>query len=414
MNAYEWVAPYEAQMIADRRWLHAHPELSGEEEDTLDYIERALKALGLQIHRVREGGLIGVMNADAQGKCLLLRADVDALPIKESERNPACARTCVSGRPGVMHACGHDAHIAMQLCAARALKAAGVKAPVLFVFEQGEEKNGFIRQLLPYIDVHFDVGMCYATHVRWDIPSGHVAVLDGAAMAGAFGFDVMLRGHGGHGSRPDLAVSPVDCFCDIHQQISALRMREIAPDAVLTYSLGLVRAGETPNVIPDTLRFAGTVRTYDTRQAAERFAAGMKRIIAGACAAHGCAYTLTRFTNPLYETRNFPAAAKCVRDAVNRLMGEGVLVEAAPWMASETMSAYLRLWPGVLSFTGIRNMAAGSGANHHTPDFDVDEAALKTGAAAAVACALDFDSRRPSYGFARDIVSMEDLLSRSI
>lgn len=418
MTMIEMIRPFEQQMIADRRWLHAHPEISGQEKETLAYIVSALRELGMDVHIVPDGGVIGVLNGQAKGPCALLRADVDALPICESPENLAGARTCVSQNAGVMHACGHDAHAAMLLCAARALAAQKDSLPgcVLFVFEQGEEKGGkgFLENLLPYIDEHFDVGACFATHVRWDIPSGRIAVLDGMAMAGGFGFDVTIHGRGGHGSRPDLAASPIDCFCAIHQQLSSLRMRAIKPDEVLTYSLGTVHSGELSNVIPEKLRFAGTVRTSDTAHAGERFAAKMREVIDHTCAAHGCRAEYTHFSRPLYETRNPARAARFVREAIARHVGGDMLTSCQPWMASESMSAYLRLWPGVLTFTGIRNEELGSGANHHTPEFDVDEAAMLPGAAAACAFAIEYLMRRPDFGFKREIVSMQDLVSRSI
>jgi len=418
MTTTDMLHPFEAQMIADRRWMHEHPELSGEETQTMDYIVSALEEMGLGIHIIPNGGVIGVLNEKAGGPCVLLRADVDALAVTESPENLVQARCCVSKHSGVMHACGHDAHAAMLLGAARALAADRENVPgcVLFVFERGEEKGGkgFLENLLPYIDEHFSVGACYGTHVRWDIPAGKIAVPEGTAMAGGFGFDVTIHGKGGHGSRPDLANSPIDCFCAIHQQLSSLRMRATPPDQVLTYSLGTVHSGELSNVIPENLRFAGTVRTFDTARAGEKFAMQMRSVIDHACEAYGCNAEYTHFSKPLYEVRNHPEAAARMRQAIMKNIGMNSMITCQPWMASETMSAYLKLWPGVLSFTGIRNEKFGSGANHHTPQFDVDEAALLPGAAAACAFALDFLANRPDFGFKRDIVSMQDLVSRSI
>ncbi len=417
MNSLKMARPFEAQMIADRRWLHAHPELSGQEDGTLAYVASALRALGLAVHDVPGGGVIGELRG-GDGPCVLLRADCDALPIQEDACNLAGPRCCVSQNAGVMHACGHDAHMAMLLCAARALCAQreAIGGSVLFVFERGEEMGGkgFLCHLLPYIEAHFRVDACYATHVRWDIPAGKIGVLDGAVMAGAFGFDITIRGQGGHGSRPDLARSPIDCFAAIHSQLLALRLRAAGPDQVLTFSLGLVQAGEQANVIPDSLRFAGTVRTFDTARAGERFAREMRAIIDHTCEAHGCAAEYTHFSRPLYEAHNDPGAAALARGAIARHVGADALTDCEPWMASESMSAYLKLWPGVLAFTGVRSEASGAGANHHTPQFDVDERALLPGAAAACAFALEMLSRRPDFAFRRDIVSMDDLVSRSI
>ncbi|MBQ2991399.1 MAG: amidohydrolase [Clostridia bacterium] len=418
MNITERIRVFERQMIADRRRLHEHPELSGQEKETIDYIVSTLESLGMGIHIVPSGGVIGVLGKSQEGPCVLLRADVDALPIKESAQNANGKKGCVSKIEGVMHACGHDAHTAMLLCAARALASMKeeIQGCVLFVFERGEEKGGkgYLENLLPYIERNFSVDTCYATHVRWDIPSGKVAVMDGAVMAGGFGFDVEIRGQGGHGSRPDLAVSPVDCFASIHQQLLALRLRAAAPDQVLTYSLGTVNAGRQANIIPDTLRFSGTVRTFDTAGAGERFASEMKKIIDSTCTAHGCTYELTHFSKPIYETANHAQAAQRARHVFAQALGTDAVTHCQPWMASESMSAYLKLWPGVLSFTGIRNEAKGCGANHHTPEFDLDEDAMFYGAAAACAYALDYLNNRPEYAFRREIVSLEDLVSRSI
>lgn len=418
MQILDAVRAFEAQMIEERRYLHANPELSGQETKTADYIVSQLDALGMNIHIVPSGGVIGVLNGGKEGPCVLLRADIDALPIQESEKNLKALRGVISQNPGVMHACGHDAHTAMLLCAARVLtqmkdELAGC---VLFVFERGEEigGKGFIEHLLPYIDEHFSVDACYATHVRWDIPAGMMLVLDGPVMAGAFGFDVTIHGRSGHGSRPDLASSPIDCFCAIHQQANALRMRVVDPEQVLTYSLGVVKAGEQKNIIPDSLRFAGTVRTYDVAGSGERFASELRKIIDSACAAHGCEAEYHAFTRPIYETRNHPQAAQFARRAIEKHVGAGTLISGTRWMATESMSAYLKLWPGVLSFTGIKNEALGCGANHHTPQFDVDEAALVPGAAAACAFALEYLATCPEMAFRRDIVSMQDLVTRCL
>ena len=418
MTTIELLRAYEAQMIADRRWMHEHPELSGQEKETLDYIVSALGKLGLGIHVVPDGGVIGVLGEEGAHPYVLLRADVDALPISESAENLARKKACVSKNPGKMHACGHDAHAAMLLGAARALAAQKEKINgcVLFVFEQGEERGGkgCLENLLPYIEANFAVDACYGTHVRWDIPAGKIAVLDGMVMAGGFGFNVTIHGKGGHGSRPDLAQSPIDCFCAIHQQLNGLRMRAVAPDQVLTYSLGCVHSGEQSNIIPDTLRFSGTVRTSDTASAGETFANEARRIIDHTCAAHGCTAEYTHFSRPLYEVRNHPVAAQRMRQAIAANIGGDCVTACQPWMASETMSAYLKLWPGVLTVTGIKNEALGTGANHHTPQFDVDEAALLPGAAAACAFAMDMLADCPDFGFERDIVSVQDLVARSI
>ncbi|MBQ8094598.1 MAG: amidohydrolase [Clostridia bacterium] len=378
-------------MIRERRYLHQHPELSGEEMETCAYIAAQLRGLGLEVHEVPPGGVIGLLGGHIRKPAILLRADIDALPIQESSRNLSCARTCISQVPGKMHACGHDAHTAMLLCAARILAEDPPDVPVLFVFEEGEENNSGILTLLPYLDAHFHIGACYATHVRWDIPAGQFGICPGTAMSGGFGFKIELRGRSGHGSRPDMAASPIDCFTQIHTRLMMLRMTEAEPDQVLTYSVGSVHAGQVTNIIPETLLFTGTVRTYDSARAGERFAAAMRAIVVETAASFGCEATFLHFPRLLYETSNDPVMRERFLSAVRTLVPEVQVEDVKPWMASETMSAYLKWWPGVLSFTGVRNEEKGCGAGHHTPEFDLDEDALATGVAAALAVVADWE-----------------------
>ena len=405
------------QMVRDRRHLHAHPELSTKEENTLRYIENALHETGIETRRVVPGGVLGVINPGRAGRTVLLRADVDALAIAESAVNLKGPKACVSQIPGVMHACGHDAHAAMILAAARALHDMREELPgqVVLFFEQSEEIGGRLLQVAQELESSsLRPDICYGAHVRWDLPSGKIAVLDGAAMAGGFGFDVTLQGRGGHGSRPDLARSPVDCFAAIHTHIQQMRLTRVAPDQVLTYSVGTLESGGTHNIIPETLRFAGTVRSFDVDGACEAFAAKMREDIEQIAALHGCTAVFNRYTRPIYETRNTPGVAQMARAAVKKYVDAQALTEGSPWMASESMNVLLRLYGGVLAFVGIRNEALGTGANHHTPLFDVDEQAMIPGAAAAAAFALEALTCEKLPSFARKIVSLEDLTSRTI
>lgn len=404
------------QMVMDRRFLHENPELSGEEVNTLRFIANRLKTLDIPYYLIEDGGLVGVINEGKPGKTVLLRADIDALPINESEQNRLKQKVCVSRCEGVMHACGHDAHTAMMLCTAQVLSRHRdlLSGQVLLVFEQGEETGAYIKNLIPFIQERFTVDACYATHVRWDIDSGKVALMPGAVFSGAFGFDITLRGEGGHGARPDLCQNPIDCFASICAQINALRMRVVEPDQVLTCSFGLVQSGEKANVIPGSLRFAGTVRTFDVLGAGELFASEMKNVIEHCAMIHHCKVEYTRFTKPLFETYNNPTLTALARDAAAQVLGGDALINVKPWMASESMNVFCKLYPGVISFTGIMSEDVGSGANHHTPEFDIDERGMVAGAATAVAYAQAFLSQDIAVEFTPYAGSTEELLSRSI
>lgn len=417
MQISEQIKKYEEYMTDVRRYLHQNPELSGQEEKTLAYIEGELTGFGIETLRVCPGGVLGIINKGKEGRTVLLRADVDALPVEEDACNQRGKKVCVSKVAGVMHACGHDMHTAMLLGAARVIQENREEFPgqVVVFFEQAEEIGGRLAEVVKVLEqgeIRPDV--CYGAHVRWDIPSGKVALLDGAAMAGGFGFDVVLHGEGGHGSRPDIAHSPIDCFAAIHMRLNALRMTHVAPEQVLTYSLGIVQGGDAANVIPGSLRFAGTVRSFDVDGACEAFAQAMRAVIEGEAKLHGCRAEFLRYTRPVYETRNDPQAVALAKRAIVAHGGTDVLTQGSTWMASESLSVLLRLYPGVLAFVGIQNEALGSGANHHTPQFDVDDAAMQNGTCAAVAFAYEALRGEGITGFTRRIESMEDLTTRSI
>ena len=253
-----------AETVRLRRYFHEYPELSNEEEKTIAFLESYLKGLGLETVNVPDGGLLAILDSGKKGRTLLMRSDTDALPIKESEKNLQEPKACISKVPGVSHACGHDGHMAMTLTAARILAAHKDEfaGKIVFCFERGEETSGDIRNLLPYIvhDLKLPIDGCYATHVRWDMAAGTVSLCPGPVMSGGCAFVVELSGQFGHGARPDLARSPIDCFHAIYSELSSFRMRRVDPFECLTISLGFVHSGDQYNVIPGTLTFGGTAR----------------------------------------------------------------------------------------------------------------------------------------------------------
>lgn len=398
-----------------RRFFHAHPEAGpAEQVETMKAIGRELEALDIPFEQIPGGGLLGFIGDPARGKTVLLRADIDALPIQENPNNLAGPKICVSKVPGIMHACGHDAHIAMILTAAKLLKAMeqDLQGAVVLVFEEGEEGHRNIETILPYMErkgIHPDT--CYATHVKWDLDSGKLHVADGAAMSGLYVFHCEIHGLAGHGSRPDLAHSTLDCFVNVYDMLQTVRMSHLSPDKHLTFSIGKVSCGTADNVIPDHLMFEGTIRFFE-RDGIQVFWEEFKKILQIICEYHHCTYSLTcRFA--LLPTISDPSCRRLWERAVERHLGKECLGQCDPWMASETYSYFLGMCPGVLAFTGIRNQALGAGANHHTPEFDLDEDALPVGVASAVAYTVDFlrdppdvSGFRPVCGSAEEIIRL--------
>ncbi len=404
--------------VSLRRQIHEHPETSGNETETLKLICRELDSMGIEYVQVPDGGIVGQIHGGRPGKTLLLRADVDALPIEENPENLCRKKVCVSKIPGVSHACGHDAHTAMLLAEARILSEHREELPgtVVLCFEQGEEGGGQVKNLLTYIveEARIPVDGCFATHVKWDVKTGQISAEPGPVCSGAYGFFIKLRGLTGHGSRPDMAHSVLDCFHAFYTNLNMVRMKYVSPYDVLTFSVGTLHCGSKMNIIPDELDFAGSVRTFNVEGAGAPFMKEFMEILEHETKIHQCTYEITRMKKPLYECDNNRICSGIAKDAVKKYIGKEAVTSADPWMASESMNMYLKLWPGVLTFTGIANEQLGSGANHHTAEFDVDEEGMVYGIAAAVGYTVDFLNYQEEIPFTPYGGPLEDLLDRNI
>ena len=344
MTIYEDAKRYNDYIISMRRYFHENPELSGKEINTMKVIGEELSKIGIDYVEVENGGILAKITGPKPGRTVLLRADCDALPVQEKEVNLSCKRTCVSKNPGVMHACGHDGHMAMLLGAAKILKDKQdeIEGTVYLCFERSEEgaSNANAKYLFAYIE---NEGM----------------------MAGVLPFDITIEGRGGHGSRPDQSINPIDAFTAIYQGMNALRLTRVDPYKTLTYSVGVLEGGAVANVIPQTVRFAGTMRTFDVAGRGMVFHDEFKKIVDNTCRAYNCTPTYNR---------------------------------------------YISMWPGVFAFLGMKNPEKGIGAAHHNQNFDIDEDVLFKGRAASATYAIEFLKQGPdTKGMAR-YNSFKDLL----
>ncbi len=398
MNIKELAEKERDTVITLRRHFHENPELSQQEFKTMDFIENFLHQQGIETVRVPRGGVFGFIDSGKPGWTILLRADIDALPIQEDPVNLSKKKVVCSKNEGVMHACGHDGHISMLLTTAKILAAHKdeFEGKVILMFEEAEEigERG-CGHLLRYLrDHHIHVDTCFATHVMWCLPAGKVGLLYGTAMAGAHFFNIKLYGKGGHGSRPDMAVSPIECFISIAEEIRAFRMRMTVPDESFTYSFGTIQAGNQCNIIPDDLFFGGSAR-FTKNEDGMAFREMLLDVVQHTAKLHGCKVEFI-------DNQFYPAAVntkECVdtaRKAVMENLGEEVLDKDCPmWMASETYAMTESVIPGILMFTGIYDPEVGSGSPHHTPKFDIAENGLVTGVGAEVSITLTMLKEKP-------------------
>jgi amidohydrolase len=372
-------------LVATRRRLHAAPELSMVEHETAAFVAAELGKLGLDDVRTGVGitGVLGTLNGGKPGPVTLLRADMDALPIAELNDVPY-----KSARAGVMHACGHDGHVSILLAAARALAArrADVPGTLVFCFQPGEEGHAGAKKMIddgalenPHVDRTF------ALHLFSGLDVGKIGVRDGAFFASADEFDLTIRGKGGHGAMPQLAVDPIAAGAYVVTLLQSIVSREVAPKDPAVITVGQFVSGTTFNVIPDEAKMKGTVRAFDAAVRAS-MPERMVRIIRGLAESLRFEYDFDyHWSYP--PTVNDRAINDVVRDVGRRELGADNVVEHDIVMWAEDMSFMQEERPGAYFIVGARG-SADTGFPHHNARFDIDERALDVGYRMMVALGL--------------------------
>lgn len=362
-----------------------------QETKTIEFICQELEKMAIPYKIVPDGGIIARINGNREGKTLILRADLDALPMQEANTNLSKEKKVVSKVDGVAHTCGHDAHTAMLLGAAILLNRHKeyINGTVLLVFEQGEEIGGGIENLVNAL-IEIGADGIWGIHLKNDLPAGKISVEAGPRMAAVMPFDITIHGKSGHGSRPDLAHSPIDCFVDFHTRLSAMRMQYLDPLKPVTFSLGSVHAGTAANIIPESLQFSGTFR-YLHEEQGKKIEKFFTKLLNETTQAHDCTYKYNiepKAHNVLVN--NDETCALIAEQSVKKSIGSDALQPFPAWMASEPFALYQQHFPGVFAFLGIYNEEKGTGADHHNVHFDVDEDVLKLGVAVTVQYTIDF------------------------
>ena len=362
-----------AETVGWRRHLHRHPELSFEEHETAAFVARTLREIGLDpIEGVGGTGVVAHVHGARPGPVVALRADIDALPIHEDT-----GLDFASTRPGVMHACGHDAHTASLLAAARLLHDArdGLSGTVRLVFQPGEERipGGALAMIEAGVlgemaGVGAPVRM-FGQHIAPPLPAGVIGVRSGAFMASADELYLTVRGKGGHAAQPEALVDVVLAQAHIVVALQAVISRNCPPGVPSILSFGRVEALGATNVLPDEARLVGTFRSMD--EAWRERAHGLIRRTAEQTAAAFGATCGVEILVGYPALVNDPAAAAFARATAVALVGEAGVVDVPMWFASEDFASYAQRVPAAFSVVGV-----GSEHGLHTPRLLVDEAAL--------------------------------------
>lgn len=378
-------------VIADRRHLHEHPELGFEETETAKFVVERLQALGVE--DIRSGiavtGVTGLIHGtkEGEGKVVLLRADMDALPIVEENDVDY-----VSQNKGTMHACGHDAHTSMLLGTARILMDNRDKfsGTVKLLFQPSEEQG--TGGALPMIeqgvleDPHVDA--VFGQHVSSGDPTGQVLVNGGPSGAAADSFKITVQGKGGHGASPHETVDPIIIATNIISALQTIVGRGVDPMEQTVVSVCNIHSGFADNVIPDTCEIGGTVRTFnpDLRD----FAQDRLTTIATSIAKSFGGEAKVDYHRGYPATINDDAMAELVRVAAVEAIGEEGVKQGEPGMGAEDFSYFLENRPGAFWYVGTRNEEKGIVWPHHHPRFDVDEEGMNYGVKTMVNVALKY------------------------
>ena len=378
----------EPQLIADRRYFHENPELSFCEYKTMDYICKRLDSLGISYQSGIAGtGILAEVKGCKDGKCLLIRADMDALPITE-KTNVSYA----SKNDGVMHACGHDVHTAILLSTCELLYQLRDEfcGTIKFAFQPGEETTGGAK---PMIDAGIlenpKVDACIALHVDSDLLTGTIRIKPGPAYASPDDFYITIKGKGGHGAEPHNAIDPIIIAAEIITQLQCIVSRNTNPFSSAVVTVGSVHAGDATNVIPDIAELSGTARSLDTKTR-EMLEKNIEAIVKSVCDAHKAEYKY-HFDKLFPPLENDLDISNLIAKSANRCIGEeNCLVGGLPTMAGEDFAYFSQAVPSALFKLGCRNEEEGITAPIHNSLFNVDEACMAYGVAIFSDFALHF------------------------
>jgi amidohydrolase len=378
-------------VVRVRRDLHMHPELGFQEHRTATLVAERLRRLGYEVHEgIGRTGVVGVLRSPLPGRTIMLRADMDALPIDEERKH--AYRSQAEGR---MHACGHDGHVAMLLGAAALIadRRGEVRGTLCFVFQPAEEGLGGARVMLEDgLFERFGIERAYGLHLSSKYPTGILGFREGPTYASSDSIEIDVTGVGGHGSAPHDAVDPIYTAAQFISSVQQVVSRQIDPLEPAVITIASIQGGTTHNVIPRTCRMLGTVRAFSGEVRA-KMPERIERVLRACCDASGATYSfeyLWRYP----VTANDPAQTQYARALAARTIGEDRIVDASMLMGAEDFSFFAQRVPACYYTLGCSNGPETSHP-HHSSLFDIDERALPAGVAMMTALGLDAGRNAP-------------------
>lgn len=373
---------YFSEMVEIRRHLHRHPELSFLEYETTEYILNQLEKLGIKADRPLETGCVGVLEGGGKSdRVIALRADIDALPIREEGEHK---QEFLSENEGVAHCCGHDSHTANLLGTAKILAKLKneIEGTVLLVFQPGEEKlpgGGRLLCETGYLQEK-GVDVIYGLHSNPFQKPGEIAVKKGPLMARPDEFRIEIIGKGGHAAAPHASVDPIVAASQVVTAIQTIISRNIDPMEPAVITIGKIQGGTAHNIIPEKVEMVGTVRTFSKKHA-EFIRDRIEQIVKGITGSTGASYNFEfDFGYPAVNNTAW-ATDTLVKTASEIIGADHVIQMDKPVMAGEDFAFYQEHFPGVFFFLGSGSEEAGAVHVWHHPRYNVDEECFKTGAA---------------------------------
>lgn len=365
-------ASYEEQLKEIRHYLHENPELSFEEFKTADYIRSTLTQMGIELQDGITGtSTVGILKGNEPGPCIAFRADIDALPVEENNDLPYKSKV-----PGVMHACGHDTHVACLLTFAKILSFHPelVKGTVKFIFQSAEEKLPGGAKALCADGAVKDADMVFGFHSSSNHPLGTVTVSHGASSAAIGIYEVSIHGKGGHGSSPHNAKNPVPIACMLGSALNQLMAEKKSPTENGVFTVSYINGGQYPNIITDTVTMGGNIRTMDNDLIQQLFGY-VNSISHGICEAHGLTCDVTT-TLGYPATINTPECTDVIVDTANRLGYQ--TIEESTSLGGEDFAYFLMEKPGAYFHVGMADPERPiTSSPHHNCNFQLDERGLK-------------------------------------